>query len=221
MVDGAFGGRGGQWLTLGQSDASADVLAPVDRRGAPRFVSLIRAAKLICPHGEFVCVIREVSSTGLSVRIFHPLPDNQTALGIALQNGEEFELELVRKTDTDAAFAFNSPVDVSRLIQEQWQHPRRALRLQLSFPVEIATLTKSAAATVINLSQHGARVAVDTSFALDQLVTVSAPHLPSLKARVRWRGDGEVGLAFTTTFALPDFARLTAAMQCPSLVRGL
>ena len=38
-----------------------------DQRGAPRYTSLIRAAKLVCGQGEFVCVIRDVSSTGVSV----------------------------------------------------------------------------------------------------------------------------------------------------------
>lgn len=212
MVDGAFGERGEHWPDPTQDAA--------ERRAAPRFVSLIRAAKLICPHGEFVCVIREVSRTGLSVRTFHPLPDNQAAMAIALQNGDEFELTLVRKSDTDAAFTFADPVDVSRLIQEQWQHPRRALRLQLSFPVQLTALTGHAEGVVINLSQHGARIAVGTTFALDQLVRVAAPHFPEVRGCVRWRGDGEIGLAFATTFSLPDFARLTAAMQCPGLIRA-
>ena len=39
-----------------------------DQRAAPRFTLLIRAAKLVSAQGEFVCVIRDVSETGVSVR---------------------------------------------------------------------------------------------------------------------------------------------------------
>ncbi|WP_324761533.1 PilZ domain-containing protein [Porphyrobacter sp. TH134] len=45
-----------------------------DQRAAPRFTLLIRAAKLVSAQGEFVCVIRDVSETGVSVRLFHALP---------------------------------------------------------------------------------------------------------------------------------------------------
>ena len=34
-----------------------------EERAAPRFTLLIRAAKLVAPQGQFVCVIRDVSST--------------------------------------------------------------------------------------------------------------------------------------------------------------
>ena len=45
-----------------------------DSRITPRFTLLIRAAKLICQQGEFICVIRDISSTGVSLRLFHALP---------------------------------------------------------------------------------------------------------------------------------------------------
>ncbi len=50
-----------------------------EQRGAPRYTSLIRAAKLVCGQGEFVCVIRDVSATGVSLRTFHRLPRRITA----------------------------------------------------------------------------------------------------------------------------------------------
>ena len=47
-------------------DDNASSTGP-EQRAAPRFISLIRAAKLVCGQGEFVCVIRDVSATGVSV----------------------------------------------------------------------------------------------------------------------------------------------------------
>ena len=54
---------------------SGDVAkASVEARSTTRYTLLVRAAKLVSSHGEFVCVIRDVSETGLSVRLFHGVP---------------------------------------------------------------------------------------------------------------------------------------------------
>src|SRR5690606_20786923 len=72
------GGRGkmGQGRETGneQSCAAPDFM---DMREAPRFALLIRSAKLICDSGEYLCIIRDVSETGVRLRLFHPLPPDQ------------------------------------------------------------------------------------------------------------------------------------------------
>ena len=45
-----------------------------DKRGAARVTLLIRAAKIVHPGGEFLCVVHTVSETGVRLRLFHPLP---------------------------------------------------------------------------------------------------------------------------------------------------
>ena len=66
-------------LPVSQETAGDDA----EQRTAPRFTLLIRAAKLIGPEGEYLCVVRDASESGVSVRLFHPLP--ATALR-ALEN---------------------------------------------------------------------------------------------------------------------------------------
>ena len=78
-----------------------------EQRGAPRYTSLIRAAKLVCGQGEFVCVIRDVSATGVSLRTFHRLPTDE-AIALELQNGESYELELVRSEGFEASYRFEA-----------------------------------------------------------------------------------------------------------------
>lgn len=48
--------------------------ADQDHRAAPRFTLLLRMAKLVCGPAEFLCIVRDVSETGASVKLFHPLP---------------------------------------------------------------------------------------------------------------------------------------------------
>ena len=190
-----------------------------DQRGAPRYTSLIRAAKLVCGQGEFVCVIRDVSATGVSLRTFHKLPTD-AALALELQNGETYELELVRNEGFEASYRFAQPIEVERLIRENWDYPKRGLRLNIMLPLTISSLSGKAKAVTLNISQQGARIECDHIFAIDQRVTISCDSLPDIRCTVRWRSDSNYGLVFEDTFTLRDFAIAAAKVQCPLLLQG-
>lgn len=202
------------------SEVSMEVAggAGAERRTAPRFTSLIRAAKLVCSKGEFVCVVRDVSAGGVGLRCFHELP-RDTSMALELQNGESFEIEWVRGAGTEASFAFaTGGVEVERLVRETWLYPKRPLRLSLAIPVTLRLTAGCAPAVTQNLSQQGCRVETSTPLALAQPLCLEGRHLPAIRAKVRWRRDGHYGLAFDDTFSLRDFALHAARLQCPSLV---
>jgi hypothetical protein len=201
-------------LGSGSADAS---LAP-DRRGSPRYTSLIRAAKLVCGQGEFVCVIRDVSANGVSLRTFHGLPTD-AELALELQNGEAYEIRQVRAAGFEGSYRFEDTVPVERLVHENWAFPKRQLRLNLAMPLTISTLTQKANAYMVNMSQQGARIECDSVFAIDQTVRVENDYMPEIRAKVRWRRDANYGLAFDNFFSLREFALLAARVQCPLLLK--
>lgn len=190
-----------------------------EQRAAPRYASLIRAAKLVCGQGEFLCVIRDVSATGISLRTFHALPTDPT-VALELQNGETYEIREVRRSGREASYRFDREVAVERLIQEAWRFPKRQLRLNLFIPLTISTLTQKAEAMTLNLSQQGARIECDTVFAIDQMVRIAGEHFPETRAKVRWRKDANYGLVFENTFSLREFSLMAAAVQCPLMLAG-
>lgn len=187
-----------------------------DQRSAPRFTSLIRSAKLVSSQGEFVCVVRDVSSSGVRLRCFHSVPREQ-AMALELQNGEVFEIERVRDEGMEASFRFAAEVPIERLICDAQLYPRRLLRLQIAMPLTLRTLTGPVAAVTQNLSQQGCRLEAAVPLALAQSVVIESPHLPGIRAKVRWRRDGDCGLVFDDTFTLKDFAIHAARLQCPAL----
>jgi hypothetical protein len=188
-----------------------------EQRGAPRYTSLIRAAKLVCGQGEFVCVIRDVSATGVSLRTFHKLPTDE-AIALELQNGESYELELVRSEGFEASYRFEAPIQAERLIRENWKFPKRGLRLNLMMPLTVASLSGRAEAITLNMSQQGARIECESIFAVGQRLTISCEGLPDIRCTVRWRRDANYGLVFEDTFTLREFALAAARVQCPALV---
>ncbi len=195
--------------------------ADEEMRAAPRFTLLIRAAKLISAQGEFVCVIRDVSETGISARLFHALPGCKN-FALHLAGGEAYEITRVWERGNEAGFTFAQTVDVRQLISESGEYPRRGLRLGLCFPVTVASLTQRMEGVVENLSQQGARIACDGLLAIDQNVRIEVPgingELREVRAKVRWRRDSHYGMVFDDTFTLGDFARLAARLQAPALL---
>lgn len=187
-------------------------------RGAPRFTLLIRAARLVAAQGEFVCVIRDISETGVSVRLFHALPKDET-FELHMPGGRVYEVSRVWVRENEAGFEFASPVDVAQIINEASEYPKRGLRLGLHFPITITSLTDSCEGIVENLSQQGARFECDALFAIDQAIRISGVGtFRDVRAKVRWRRDRRCGVVFDDTLTLGDFARFAARLQAPALL---
>ncbi|MEO1729402.1 MAG: PilZ domain-containing protein [Pseudomonadota bacterium] len=192
-----------------------------EQRAAQRFTLLIRAAKLVSPNGEFVCVIRDVSETGVSVRLFHALPSG-SPLELHMPGGGSYEIEPVWERNNEAGFTFAESVEVEKLINEAGEYPKRGLRLGVCFPIRIGTLTQRSEGLIANLSQQGARFECDGLFAIDQNLRIETlepvPEFAEVRAKVRWRRDRDYGVVFDDTFTLGDFARLAARLQSPALL---
>lgn len=198
-------------------EAAINEEVTAEERAAPRFTLLIRSAKLVAPQAQFLCVIRDVSATGISLRGFHPLPDGDS-LELEMQTGDRHPIERVWNRGLEAGYRFTAPVEVGDLIAESGAYPKRPLRLDLDLPLNIQWDGRKIRANLTNLSQQGARVECDEFLALGQPLRLMSLRLPEIQARVRWRNGGCYGLAFDTTFNLRDFALLAARLQCPSLL---
>lgn len=202
------GGQGRADRQVGEIPASVE-----DMRAAPRFALLLRTAKLVCDHGEFLCLLRDVSATGLKARLFHPLPPGER-FALELGAGERFPLERMWERDGHAGFRFaEGPVDVAALMSEAGPFAKRPLRIALGRPA-MATAEGVASAVVLqNLSQHGAAIRCDRHFAIGQPLRLEVDGLPGVDAKVRWRKRGDYGLIFLQTFRFDELARLVAAIQ--------
>lgn len=187
-----------------------------DQRAAPRFTSLIRAAKLVSSQGEFVCVVRDVSTGGVRLRCFHAVPQDPS-MELQLQNGDSFLVQRVRQDGFEASFRFVAPAAIERLVQEAWDYPRRPLRLNVAVPLTLRSLSGPIAAVTQNISQQGCRVECAMPLALAQPVVVEGAQLPGIRAKVRWRRGNDCGLVFDDTFSLKDFAIHAARLQCPTM----
>ena len=180
-------------------------------RGAQRLTLMLRVAKVVCNDAELPCIIRDVSATGVRLRLFHALPE-QARLALELANGDFYFIERVWERDSECGFRFSAPIDVPAFIAEASPYPRRPIRLRTDAPAVVSSRGAAHPARLRDLSQNGARLEIPTQLDFDQRLRIDAPGMPTIEARVRWRSHGECGVVFEQTIRLDDLARMAAAL---------
>lgn len=188
---------------------SNEAQGSTESRAAERYSLVLRSAKLITPWGETVCILRDVSATGVKVRLFHPLPQSET-LHLELGNGDRYSLEPVWQNEDHAGLRLlPGPVDVAGLIAEQSELPKRNLRLTVDWPVSLCWNELRHDALMRNISQSGVKIRSETRLAIGQQVRLESEGLFSRYAKVRWRRHPDYGLVFEETFRLDELALLS------------
>jgi len=187
-------------------------LIGVDQRAANRVSLLIRTAKLIADGHEFVCIIRDVSATGVKIRIFHPFPNSGTLL-LETDKGDRYPIELIWRTRDHAGFRFVDEIDIRGVIDNtQGPFPRRQVRLRIALDARIYSGSGVSSVVFRDISQQGASIECDKWLLLNELVRIETNFMPPIYAKVRWRRPPQYGLVFEQTFRLEELAQLLASV---------
>jgi len=197
---------------VGEATSGAGQVPGEELRAEPRYTLLIRAAKLICASGEFLCIIRDASASGVSIRTFHPLPTGQQ-LTLELPNGDRHPIERVWEREGAAGFRFPVAVDIDRLLNSKSRFAKRPVRLRLQMPALVSCHGRTAGVVIHDLSQQGAQIECPLHLALEQKLRLEADNLPSIQAAVRWRSKSRYGLVFDDTFQFSELAQIAAQLQ--------
>ena len=211
------------WRRNDPVDGLAAASAPGrDLREAPRYTLLMRAAKLVSRDGEFLCVVRDASESGVNIRLFHALPKNDF-LQLEFPNGDRHRLELVWQQDDRAGLKFAETANIGRLLEGPSRYSKRPIRINLDLPVRLVGGLQTSQGRLIDISKQGAKLLCGDRFAIDQRVKLSGASgsqgLPEVNAKVRWRRENAYGLVFEDTFQFGDLAHIVARLQCPELFR--
>lgn len=191
-----------------------------ESRRAPRFTLLIRAAKLTSADCEFLCVVRDASESGVSVRLFHPLPEG-IPLSLELPNGDRHALERVWEEEGKAGFRFSEPTSLERIVESPSRFAKRAVRVRIEVPCDLLAGLRWVGATIGNISQQGALIRTPERLSLIQRVKLRAEGMPEVAAKVRWRRNDEYGLSFEDTFQFAELAALAFELQRSDATKNL
>lgn len=195
-----------------QEHAAPPTDGGADLRGAPRFALMLRSAKLIADDSEYLCIIRDVSETGLKLRLFHPVP-HAASLMVETANGQHYPIQVVWESKSEAGFRFVTPIDVDAFVSESGPFPKRPLRLRVHHPAELRIGKESHRAMILDISRQGARIAIHTKLAIGQKFCLEARELPLFEGTVCWRREPEYGVVFSQVMGLEELAQRAERMD--------
>lgn len=194
-------------------DAGSSRADPFDeKRETTRFALLMRSAKLIGSRGECLCIVRDVSETGVKLRLFHPLAGEEH-MALELMTGERLAVDLIWEHNGEAGFRFLKPIDVMGFIAETGPYPRRPIRLKVNHPAMLTVAGKPIPARLCDLSREGARIETEFKLAIRQNLRIKAEELPEFEATVCWRRQPAHGLVFHQVMSLEELANRAFRMQ--------
>ena len=187
-------------------------------RSAPRYAVLIRTAKIIADGREFLCIIRDASSSGLKIRLFCALPPSRELI-LEMMTGDRYPVTLVWQKDDFAGLRFPEEIEVEKLLDEsRGLYPKRQVRLQIVLGGVLHSGGEAVPVAFRNLSQQGACIESEKWLLMNELVRIDTGVTPPLYAKVRWRSHPRYGLIFEHTFRLEQLANISAPLQLAQLL---
>ena len=182
-----------------------------EQREERRHTVLLRTAKFIADELEFLCIIRDVSGSGVKLQLFHPVP-RASSFVLEMPNGDRHSIELVWSEGEFSGFRFLDGSDGTQFIQTPADgNARKYIRLQNCVQGILKADGQITPISFINISQQGACIECDLPLALDQLVIADTGLLPPTFAKVRWRKRPHYGLIFEQVFRFEELARRLAS----------
>ena len=201
-----------QEIVQSQAAETEAQVGGADLRGAPRFALMLRSAKLIADGTEFLCIIRDVSETGLKLRLFHPVPSAELLM-IETASGQRYPMNVVWEAKGEAGFRFAQRIDVDAFVSESGPYPKRPLRLRVHHPAVVRIGSETQSAVILDISRQGARIETHNRLAIGQKFCLEAHNLPTFEATVCWRRMPEYGIVFAQLMGLDELAQRVERLE--------
>lgn len=184
--------------------------AKIERRREQRQVALLRVALLHAGGSKELCVVRNISSSGLSARVYRKLVEGDH-VQIEFRSGELLSGTVVWERDWEVGIEFPALIDVESVLASRWitesGRGRSLPRIEISCHGSLKLGSRSCSIELQDISQGGAKVMTPTPLAGKGDVILVLPDLPPVAGLVRWIGGNEVGISFNECLPFDQLAR--------------
>lgn len=178
-----------------------------DRRAANRHVTVFKAARIEAGEGDDICLIRNISNTGLMIQTSFPLKRDQHVV-IEIRSDSQLEGTVRWTNDHVAGIQLDTPTDVGAMLRTPTGKTRsrsRAPRFERRGTARIKGMQGSTNAPIENISLSGACIATDADFRLHESVTVSIEGMSETTGEISWVGPHAVGVHFLQPLRFREF----------------
>ncbi|MFC7536916.1 PilZ domain-containing protein [Sphingomonas sp. GCM10030256] len=182
---------------------SKDPPAPPERREGGRHLTLFRVGSLIIGDLRELCLIKNVSSGGMKLRVYRALKPDQP-IGVEMKCGERLDGRVSWVRDHQVGLAFDQPIDVAALLAQGEGDPRpRMPRIETRATVVVREGAFPYRMRACDISQGGIKVECNQPLEAGTDVVVSLAGLEPQPGVVRWSESGLAGITFNRLLPLP------------------
>lgn len=182
----------------------------VERRRQQRHVALLRVALLHVGGSKELCVVRNISPSGLSARVYRKLAGGEH-VQIEFRSGELLSGAVVWERDWEVGIVFPALIDVEAVLASRWVtesgRGRSLPRIELSCRGKLKMGDRSYDIELQDISQGGAKVKTQTPLVDKGNALLSLAELPPVAGVVRWVGGTDVGISFNECIPFDRLAR--------------
>ena len=174
------------------------------RRSDRHHLTLLRVGAITIGDRRELCLIRNISAGGMSIRSYSPLAVGTPVL-IELKTGMRVPGTVAWVDDGTAGVEFKEPVDVLDVLSSTDDGPTpRMPRIEVDCYASVRAGAVVRGLRVCDISQGGVKLAGHLSTEVASDLSVTLPGMSPQPASLRWSCDGHVGLTFNRLLPLPD-----------------
>lgn len=180
------------------------------RRQTPRLLTLLRVGTIIIDGRRELCLVRNISATGLMIHVYSHLVEEQ-AVEVELKTGQQISGSVKWIDGSNVGLVFDTPIDVmamlaSHLVGGNDLKPRMP-RVEVRAPATLRMGGHSYRVATHDISQGGAKVALSTVLPNDAEIVLSMEGFHSLHGTMRWCDGDFAGITFNAVIPWPQLVR--------------
>jgi hypothetical protein len=184
-----------------------------DRRGADRYLSLLRVGAIMVGNRRELCLIRNISAGGMMIRAYSNIPIG-TALSVELKQGDPVSGVVKWVDDGLTGVTFDEPIDVILLLAPPGDGPRPRLpRIEVDCSAWVRQDGDLTRIRLLNISQGGLCVESRGRLTVGGDIVITLPGLTPAAGVVKWRDGEAYGLAFNRALVLSELVEWLQEQQ--------
>jgi len=190
-------------------DETDDVVEPQERRRSARHTTLFQVAKLCTGRSEELCILRDISDTGLRAEVYCRVEPGEKVV-LEMRTGHRVSGHVIWSRDPSIGVHFDAPISVPEVLAHCSFDDRlarmRPPRIDVEMPGLVLAGRNLIDVTIRNISQAGIGVVCTELLQVATDVTVRLAGIGQRGAKVRWYREGECGLQLLQPLTYAEFA---------------
>ena len=184
-----------------------------DRRGADRYLSLLRVGAIMVGDRRELCLIRNISGGGMMIRAYSNIPIG-TELSVELKQGDPVSGVVKWVEGGLTGVTFNEPIDVVLLLAPPGDGPRPRLpRIEVDCNAWVRQDGDLIRIRLMNISQGGLCVESHGRLTVGGDIVITLPGLTPAAGVVKWSDSEAYGLAFNRALVLSELVEWLQEQQ--------